>query len=955
MTPPNQLTKAVKGLIISLFIPVFFGLNVYSEEISLKYEFEQPVLESVVIDGQTYDRIIIPGAPNAGQPGEPALPASGARILIPYGTDIDNIEVIRENKVLIGKGFYIEPNGFPFPLSATADQIKAPTPNTAIYNSSRAFPDYDHKNLGAQFFRGYQVLTLKLIPVEYIPATGELSYYRNIQVIVNTSANSRENRLFRGFQSDEAQLLKKIDNPAAVTSYQAAPKRGSRSYDLLIITNAALAGVFDMLKTHHDAAGIATQISTVEDIGSNLPDDIRAFITDKYITEGIEYVLIGGDDDLIPAIDLYVESWEGEDNYIDYDMPGDIYFGCLDGTYNYDGDEYNGEIGDGEGGGEIDLIAEVYVGRAAVGTGSEAFAFVTKTMTYFDSSDPYLNNVVMAGEQLTFSGLGEYGGYSLDEIIDVSHAHGYTTYGIPADQYNLDKLYDMTFPGNHWPQSEIISRINNGVGVINHYGHCNTSWALKMTSDNVMNYLTNYDYCFIYSQGCYAGNFDGAECWAEYVTVKSDRGAYAAVMNSRYGFGDWDTDGPSQRFDREFFDAVYNPDENMQQFGKANQDSKEDNLYRIDESCMRWCYYQLILFGDPTLTFRDVRGMVFEYPNDVPRAVINEQATTIDVTVHGIGEGAPVAGSGQVHYSINGGEFQTAAMTPTKADGYTATLPALVCDDQIAFYFSAEEAVDGRVYDPAPESAFTAIVTIETEFLFEDDFETDKGWAVSGGLWARGIPTGQGGGDQQYGIPDPTQGCNGDNLIGYNLNGDYQNGTPAYHVTSPEINCGGVDNVYLSFCRWLGVEMPSHDYACISVSTNDTDWTEIWANGCTINDNLWMNIDLDLTTYAAGEDNVKIRFTMGPTDGSTRYCGWNIDDVKVYTYDCTIWICGDFGGDEQVNIIDISSLISYLYLDGPPPQALDAVDVNNDGTVNILDISYLIAYLYMGGPAPNCP
>ncbi|MFC1476143.1 hypothetical protein ACFLQW_03985 [Candidatus Zixiibacteriota bacterium] len=39
--------------------------------------------------------------------------------------------------------------------------------------------------------------------------------------------------------------------------------------------------------------------------------------------------------------------------------------------------------------------------------------------------------------------------------------------------------------------------------------------------------------------------------------------------------------------------------------GRANQDSKEDNLYRIDEPAMRWSYYQLNLFGDPTVALKE--------------------------------------------------------------------------------------------------------------------------------------------------------------------------------------------------------------------------------------------------------------------------------------------------------------------------------------------------------------
>jgi len=72
------------------------------------------------------------------------------------------------------------------------------------------------------------------------------------------------------------------------------------------------------------------------------------------------------------------------------------------------------------------------------------------------------------------------------------------------------------------------------------------------------------------------------------------------IMNARYGWGiQYSTDGPSQRFHREFWDAVFGEDISV--VGRVNHDSKEDNLWRINYACMRWCYYQLNLFGDPTL------------------------------------------------------------------------------------------------------------------------------------------------------------------------------------------------------------------------------------------------------------------------------------------------------------------------------------------------------------------
>jgi len=67
------------------------------------------------------------------------------------------------------------------------------------------------------------------------------------------------------------------------------------------------------------------------------------------------------------------------------------------------------------------------------------------------------------------------------------------------------------------------------------------------------------------------------------------------------------------------------------------------------------------------------------------------------------------------------------------------------------------------------------------------------------------------------------------------------------------------------------------------------------------------------------------------------------------------YICGDANGDGIHNIFDVTFLITYLYLDGPAPDPIEAGDANGDGTINIFDITYLISYLYLDGPDPVCP
>lgn len=880
---PSIFSVVASG-VLGCLLTVMSVAPATAETTTIQYTFDRPDIRDVNIDGVVYQRVIMPAAPNSGDPGYPALPAQGADILLPPETRVSQIEVIPGQKIFLGDGYSIEPVGQPYRLSTGPDAIQPPAPNPVVYASAQPFPGAMYEQIGTHGYRGYRILTLKLQPVEYVPVSGELYYFSDLTVIVHTVDATVGTALFRGLPADEFGIRDKVDNPDAAAAYGRMSRVPTVNFDLLILTTSSLAPSFQPLKDYHDTTGILTEIHTLTDVGGSNPDDVRDYIRDRYLNDGIQYVLIGGDDDLIPAKDLYVRSWGGSGAEIEYEMPGDIYFACLDGTYNFDDDTQWGEPNDGEGGGDVDLIAEVYVGRAAVGNTTEADRFVSKTIQYVTTSHAYLQNVLMCGEYLGFGGVSDYAGNMMDQMVDGSSADGYTTVGIPSDQYSVDRLYDRDWPGNDWPVSEMNTRVNGGLHIINHLGHGNTSWALKMMSSSILTSFSNDDHCFLYSQACYSGQFDGADCWAEYMNIKTDHGGFAVVMNARYGWGtSYTTDGPSQRFDREFWDAVFNPVEGKPELGRANQDSKEDNLYRINESCMRWCYYEIILFGDPSVAIREASGIAFSYPTGVPETVVPGVTTPFTVIVTEIGDGTLVPGSGLLHYSINGGPVQIEVMSEIAAGEYEAVLPALTCSDQLEFYVSAEEATLGRMYDPDPASPHRAFPATDEAVVFADDFETDQGWAVSGGQWQRGIPSGGGG---EYGEPDPTSGHDAPNVYGYNLSGDYGSNIPEYHLTSPAIDCSEASNVHLKFWRWLGVEQPAYDHAYVRVSNDGSNWVTVWQNDAEITDDTWAAVDLNISAVADSQPTVYLRWTMGTTDGAWQYCGWNIDDVQVTTAHC---------------------------------------------------------------------
>ncbi|MCK4332957.1 MAG: PKD domain-containing protein [Thermoplasmatales archaeon] len=592
-------------LLVSLSTIAPASCSPTDEILHITYSFQRPLMETIDIEGTVYDRVLLPDCSPAGNTGEPMVPSKGAYILLPPKSKVSNIHIKSGEKIVLGVEFTVVPTSKPIPLSQ-AISPSVPTPDATIYNADAFYPGTLYTEVGTYSFRGYNLLVLLLHPIQYNPVTGELFYYKNLEVSIETISDDNSVDLFRGLEKDKIEVMKKVDNPELSEQYHeesAKPSSMNEDYDLLIITTDSLKNDFEPLKQAHDATGIDTVIKTLTDIGSSNLEDIRDYIRDAYMNWEIDYVLIGGDDNVIPDPWLWVFGLDENTTPYDTYMPSDLYYACLDGPYNYDGDNKWGEPTDGENGGDVDLVAEVYVGRGCVGNAAEVNNFVTKTVAYInkDPADEYLTEVCLAGEHLGNHGIASWGGNYLDQLINGSTDDGYTTVGISSSEYDITTLYDRDWPGNDWPKSEIMTTINNGVHIINHLGHSGYTYNMKMYTSDVQS-ITNDKYCFIYSQGCMAGGFDDGDCIAEYFTVKTNHSAFAVIMNARYGwFWSHSTDGDSQRFQREFWDAVFG--ENTPEIGKANHDSKENNLYIIGRSCIRWVYYETNLFGDPSLSF----------------------------------------------------------------------------------------------------------------------------------------------------------------------------------------------------------------------------------------------------------------------------------------------------------------------------------------------------------------
>lgn len=595
----------------------------YNENVvSIYYSFADPVIEIRTIQNALYTDIHLIDTITDGKPGQPSLPIKGAYILLPPDTTIDVINVDLGDEKVYYLDHPILPGEIPVPLSESDKEISLFV-NKSIYSGSDMFPTTLYSVVGVYHSHGYTILVLEINPLQYQPTENKVFFYPAITLEVRTKPVLGMESMIRSNTNDRNDILTMVDNPDDIRFYDDSIILSCTLDDeteLLIITTDELKDAFKPLKQAHDAENIKTSIVTLADIGSDDPGDIRDYIKEMYQTKAVRYVLLGGDDDVVPVRYLFVSGMDENITYYEDYMPSDLYYACLDGSFNGDGDDSWGEPTDGENGGDVDLFSEISVGRACVSTVDEAELFVQKTLSFMNEIDEsYRNKVLFVGEKLGNYGIATYAGNYLDQFFNSSSDDGYKTQGFPTELYDIQTVYDRD---GSWSKEELASYINNGVGIINHLGHSNYVYNIKMSYSDI-DILNNEKLCFVYSQGCMAGGFDGKDCFAEYMTVKQPYGAAAGIWNARYGwFWTYRTDGDSQRYHREFWDAVFG--ETIPTIGEANHDSKEDNIYLVGRSCMRWTMYELNLFGDPTLAFYCYRPLKPETPQGPTSGVLDE-------------------------------------------------------------------------------------------------------------------------------------------------------------------------------------------------------------------------------------------------------------------------------------------------------------------------------------------
>ncbi len=204
-------------------------------------------------------------------------------------------------------------------------------------------------------------------------------------------------------------------------------------------------------------------------------------------------------------------------------------------------------------------------------------------------------------------------------------------------------------------------------------------------------------------------------------------------------------------------------------------------------------------------------------------------------------------------------------------------------------------------------------------------------------------------GDTRYGFSLPlyffSPGGDMTNVIHRNIGGHLSTGSLIDHWSEVAVDWN-VANEYLEF-GWDGVLPDTFCHAAASTSgwLPDTGWLNVYEfafRTVKVHD-----LPRTFCIDSAYIDPVNDWLWDDPSpDFGGPYC-WEFANPP--------YLCGDANADAELNIFDVTYMISYLYRDGPEPLPPDAGDPNADFNFNIFDVTYLITYLYLDGPSPQCP
>ena len=503
--------------------------------------------------------------------GYPELPYTTSTFLLPPNVSVDSLFVSDTTWETIPGKFYLFPS-----QSTSLTYLSFTTPDSTAYNSSIFYPASPISIVKQGSAMGFSLVTLVGFPLRYSPEDSSLEYLTNISFRVDyKSMEVAQIMPLRETSWSAATRLRGISslisNPEELSFYPFSeivdyserlepliitefPSPDGDCVDMVIITSETLKGAFENFADYRTRQGIVTTVRTVEWIttfysGSDTQERIRNFIVDAHTEWGIQAVILGGDDGVVPP--RQCNGWNyAPGPYPHYMLPSDDYYSDIDGNWSTSGTIWQSEANE--------HYLDLCLGRWPVNTESDVNSLFMKIKIY-EQPDEFPENFA---RQMLLLGSNNPAGNGANDMMALVEQLEQSS-SIPEYLDPPSTLYfPHSLPGGNLNRINSLEKFNQGYNLIFHADHSEIHKLATAGNGTLGEFLWDSDFSgmfntsqpsILWTLGCDTGHFDGAYCYAEAAMMTSSTtGMVAVIANARGGLHVQKLTAYS------FIDALYN-------------------------------------------------------------------------------------------------------------------------------------------------------------------------------------------------------------------------------------------------------------------------------------------------------------------------------------------------------------------------------------------------------------
>lgn len=491
-------------------------------------------------------RLHVDGFDGWMQPAEPMLPYRTLRVLLPADVDLTSVTVeLSGGRWVDLAGMYDVAPAPPLATEgpdgsilswgdASLDQLDNGR-SRLVYDTDSYWPTQPVRLAGAGAYRQWRYAELAFFPLQYNAASGALRRLEGGVAVVRFARWADGSTLVLAPTEERfwSRLASELVNPSdraafypALNVRPATDMGVSAVNDYVVITTAAirsgssqLAAFLRAKERQGFSVKVVTEAPAADDThyqtgaGADArANNIRSWLANRYLSEGIEYVLLIGDphptvfsvSNSVPMKMTYPRS--AASSY--RESPTDMYYSDLTGNWNPDGDALFGEYAEVGVAGGIDRTPEVYVGRIPFyGSFANLDAILSKTIAYGEATgDLSWRQKLLAPAAISNHGPQDNNG---DGVVDyyVDYPLYFRTFGADwgehlktlavGNGYSAYTLYEKTgvySDGSAYPlttsnaalnTSNLLTEWAKGYGFVSWWGHGNSTGAYRRswTSD----------------------------------------------------------------------------------------------------------------------------------------------------------------------------------------------------------------------------------------------------------------------------------------------------------------------------------------------------------------------------------------------------------------------------------------------------------------------------------------